>query len=187
MQQQLQRIVDSLESAPTRLRRLAARISVEAWLRRPAADAWSAVECVEHLNLTSRAYIPLLRTALIEARDLRASPPRVYKRDLIGAFMGAMIGPMRHIGKFRLMRVKTTNDFVPHVHRSSDEVVSEFLRLQGELLTITRSADGLPIDKVKIVSPFGGKMKYDAYSGLVILPRHEERHIEQAEEAAQSR
>ena len=101
--------------------------------------------------------------------------------------MGAMIGPMRHIGKFRLMRVKTTNDFVPHVHRSSDEVVSEFLPLQGELLTITRSADGLPIDKVKIVSPFGGKMKYDAYSGLVILPRHEERHIEQAEEAAQSR
>jgi hypothetical protein len=184
MQQQLQQIVDSLESAQSRLRRLADTTSVDAWARRPAPNAWSAVECVEHLNLTSRAYIPLLRSALTEARDLRVDPPRQYKRDLLGAFMGAMIGPLRHIGKLRLMPVKTTADFVPHVHRSSDEVISEFLRLQADLISMTRSAEGVAIDKVKIVSPFGRKMRYDAYSALVIIPRHEHRHIDQAELAA---
>lgn len=184
MQQQLQQITDELESAQSRLRRLSDRISVEAWTRRPAPNAWSAVECVEHLNLTSRAYIPLLRTAFAEARELRADAPRHYRRDFAGAFLGAMIGPLRHIGKFRLMRVKTTNDFVPHVHRSSDEVVSEFLRLQADLISLTRSAEGLPIDRVKIISPFGGKMRYNAFSALVIIPRHEQRHIEQAEIAA---
>jgi hypothetical protein len=184
MQQQLQQIVESLESAQSRLRRLADKIPVDAWVRRPAPNAWSAVECVEHLNLTSRAYIPLLRTAIAEARDLRAEAPREYKRDFVGAFLGAMIGPLRHIGKFRLMAVKTTDEFVPHVHRSSDEVVSEFLRLQGELVSLARSAEGLAIDKVKIVSPFGGKMRYNAYSALVIVPRHEHRHIDQAEKAA---
>jgi hypothetical protein len=184
MQQQLQQIVDSLESAQSRLRRLADTTSVDAWARRPAPNAWSAVECVEHLNLTSRAYIPLLRLALTEARDLRGDPPRHYKRDLLGAFMGAMIGPLRHIGKLRLMPVKTTADFVPRVHGSSDEVISEFLRLQADLISMTRSAEGVAIDKVKIVSPFGGKMRYDAYSALVIIPRHEHRHIDQAELAA---
>ncbi|HEY0528967.1 MAG TPA: DinB family protein, partial [Gemmatimonadaceae bacterium] len=112
MQQQLQRIVDSLESAQSRLRKLADRIPVEAWARRPAVDAWSAVECVEHLNLTSRAYVPLLRSAIAEARELRAETAREYKRDFTGAFLGAMIGPLRQVGKFRLMRVKTTDDFV---------------------------------------------------------------------------
>src|SRR5881628_3041589 len=91
MQPQLQQIVDSLEAAQSRLRRLADRISVDAWIRRPAPNAWSAVECVEHLNLTSRAYLPLLRSALTEARDLRADSARRYKRDFLGVFMGAMI------------------------------------------------------------------------------------------------
>jgi hypothetical protein len=40
---------------------------------------------------------------------------------------------------------------------------------------------------VKIVSPFGGRMKYNAYSAFVIIARHEHRHIEQAEEAAERR
>ena len=61
------------------------------------------------------------------------------------------------------------------------------MRLQAELISLTRSADGLPIDEVKIVSPFGGRMKYTAYSALVILSRHEHRHLEQAEEAAKQR
>jgi hypothetical protein len=50
---------------------------------------------------------------------------------------------------------------------------------------LVRAADGLPVDKVKIVSPFGGKMRYDAFSAFVILPRHQQRHIEQARAAAQ--
>ena len=42
-------------------------------------------------------------------------------------------------------------------------------------------SDGLAIDKVKIISPFGEKIHYSVYSTYVILPRHEERHIQQAE------
>ena len=184
MQQQLQQIVDALESAQSRLRRLADAISPEQWTRRPTPDAWSAVECIEHLNLTSRAYLPLLRTAVAEARDFRSPAPRRYKRDLRGAFLGAMIGPLRHVGKFRVMPVKTTSDFVPRVRGSSDEVVSEFVRLQADLITLTRGAEGAAIDRAKIVSPFGGRLKYNAYSALVIIPRHQLRHLEQAEEAA---
>jgi hypothetical protein len=138
---------------------------------------------VEHLNLTSRAYLPLLRDALAEARLLRAPAPKRYKRDALGWFLALMIGPLRHIGKMRLGKVKTTPDFVPHPKGSRTKVLSEFVRLQSELISLTQSADGLAIDKVRIVSPFGGKMKYDAYSALVIIPRHEHRHIQQAEEA----
>jgi hypothetical protein len=94
-----------------------------------------------------------------------------------------MIGPMRHIGKLRVGKVKTTADFVPHPRGSRTQILSEFVRLQSELISLVQSADGLAIDKVKIVSPFGGKMKYNAYSALVIIPRHEQRHIQQAKEA----
>ena len=184
MQYQLAAIIDSLEAAQSRLRALSDSLTEKRWNRKPAPERWSAAECVEHLNLTSRAYLPLLRDALAEARLLGAPAPKRYKRDALGWFLAMMIGPMRHVGKIRLGKVKTTEDFVPRHNGQRTDILSEFVRLQGELISIARAADGLAIDKVKILSPFGGRMKYDAYSALVIIPRHEHRHIQQAEEAA---
>jgi hypothetical protein len=185
MQRQLAGICESLESAQSRLRSLTDSISEQAWNKKPGPEQWSAANCVEHLNLTSEAYVPLLRDALAEARELGSSATTMhYSRDALGWFMSLMIGPMRHIGKFRIGRVKTTSDFVPRGTRSRDQLLSDFVRLQAELLTIVRNAEGLPIDRVRIVSPFGGKMRYNAYSALVIVARHQHRHLDQVEAAA---
>jgi hypothetical protein len=184
MQEQLGSLIDSLNSAQSRLRAFTDRLSDSAWNRRPAPEKWSAAECVEHLNLTSRAFVPLLRDAVAEARLSRQSPKEHYRRDPLGWFMSKMMGPMRHVGKFKVMRVKTLPPFVPKSNRSRTETLSEFVTLNAELVSLLRSADGLPIDEVKIVSPFGGRMKYNAYSAFSILARHEHRHLVQAEEAA---
>ena len=184
MQRQLEGIVQSLESAQSRLRRLTDKLPESDWTTRPASNRWSAAECVEHLNLTSRAYIPLLRDAVARAGEVRRPPKKHYRHDALGWFLSKMFGPLRHLGKFKLVRVKTTPAFVPKPGRSRTEILSDFVRRQAELISITRLADGLPIDDVKIVSPFGGRVRYSAYSALVIVSRHEHRHLEQAEEAA---
>ena len=184
MQRQLAELVDSLEKAQGRLRHLSDTISKEAWARRPGPESWSAADCVEHLNLTSSAYLPLLRDASAEARLLGPASSSRYRQDALGWFLSQMVGPMRHLGRFRIGKVKTTSDFVPRGGRSADQLVSEFVRLQSDLISLIRSADGLPLDRVKIVSPFGGRMKYNAYSALVVVARHQHRHIDQAEEAS---
>lgn len=184
MQQQLRAVSDSLETAQSRLRRLSDKISDRDFSKRPGPDRWSAAECVEHLNLTSKAYLPLLRDAIARARERGGAPQKHYRRDPLGWFMSAMIGPLHHLGKFRILRVKTTPRFVPKAGRSRSEILSDFVRLQAELAALIRSGDGLPLDGVKIVSPFGGRMKYSAYSALVIVERHQHRHLQQAEEAS---
>jgi hypothetical protein len=184
MQKQLQAVADSLESAQARLRRLSDRLSDEDWNGHPGAGRWSVSECVEHLNLTSKAYVPLLRDAVAEARDRGGARQRIYRRDPLGWFMSMMIGPRRGLGKLRMPPIKTTPKFTPMAGRSRDEILSDFVQHQAELAALVRSSDGLPIDRVKIVSPFGGRMKYSAYSALVIVARHQHRHIQQGEEAA---
>jgi hypothetical protein len=184
VQKQLARIIESLESAQSRLRRLTDKLPESNWTKRPEAEGWSAAECVEHLNLTSRAYVPLLRDALAEAKSIHRSPKKHYRRDALGWFMSQMIGPLRHVGRIPLVKVSTTPPFVPRAHRSRTEILSNFVRLQGELISLAQSADGLAIDEVKIVSPFGGRMKYNAYSALIIVSRHQHRHLDQAQEAA---
>lgn len=184
MQQQLAAIVDSLDKAQARLRRLSDSVSEEAWNRHPGPGRWSAADCVDHLNITSRAYLPLFRDALVEARQLRVGPTTHYRKDPLGWFMATMMGPMRHVGKFRFMKVKTTPPFVPKGGRTRGDLLSGFVQLQADMITLIRAADGLPLDRVKVVSPFGGRMKYSAYSGMVIVARHQHRHIDQAAAAA---
>jgi hypothetical protein len=183
VQQQLGELVDSLKAAQSRLRALTDKLSDSAWSAKPAPDRWSPAECVEHLNLTSRAYLPLLHDAVGKSRKMRGDPTTHYRRDPIGWFMSMMMAP-RHQRKVPLPRVKTTRDFVPKGERSRTEILSEFVQLQGALISLIQSADGLLIDKFKIVSPFGGKVKYNTYSALVIVARHEHRHLQQAEEAS---
>lgn len=184
MQEQLATVVDSLEGAQSRLRVLSDDLSEKEWTKRPEPTRWSAADCVEHLNITSAAYLPLLRDAVASARELHAPPSRHYRRDALGWFMSMMIGPMRHIGKARIGRIKTTPDFVPRGNKSRQSLLSEFVKLQADLVTLIRNADGLPLDRVKIVSPFGGRMRYNAYSAIVIVARHQHRHLDQATEAA---
>ena len=61
--------------------------------------------------------------------------------------------------------------------------MAEFDRLQAEQIALTRASEGLPIDRVKMSSPFNASVRYSILSALSILPRHQHRHLWQAEQA----
>lgn len=178
MQGQLAAIVEDYESAQRRLDSLVEGLTEEQWSATVHPTRWSAAQCVEHLNLTSRAFIPPIREAIDKARTLGGKPPERYRFDFAGWMIWRASGPKRGLGKLR-----TTAPFVPRGELTRERVTEEFARLQKEQIELVKSADGLPLGKVKIASPFNPKLHYNAYSALSILPRHEHRHIQQAEHA----
>ncbi len=180
MQRQLAEIIDELQHAQSRLELLADEVSDERWLLRTHSDRWSPGECIAHLNLTSAAYVPRLRKAIAQARQLEPVSATRYRRDPAGWFLSVMIGPLPAVGKMKIGRVRTPAPFVPSGNLPKQLVVSEFKRLQDELVGIVGEGDGLAIDGVFIKSPFGEKIRYNCYSAFVILPRHQERHLDQA-------
>jgi hypothetical protein len=180
MQSQIARIIEELDHAQAGFDGLADTVPEDRWNKRSDPSRWSVAECVAHLNLTSEAYLPRIRKAIEEARQLPRSGNRAYRRDPLGWFFGMMFGRLPSIGKFRIGRVKTTPAFVPSGNLPKQQLVAEFRRLQAELAKMARECDGLAIDKVHIVSPFGEKIRYNCYSAFVLLHRHQERHIQQA-------
>ena len=48
------------------------------------------------------------------------------------------------------------------------------------------TARGFAIYRVKLVSPFAEKMKYNAYSAFVLITAHNRRHLWQAAQALRS-
>jgi hypothetical protein len=163
---QLEAIAADVEAATTRLHALEGRLSDEAWRRRPAAESWSPAECVAHLNLTTQAMLPRFRAALDEARRLGRSTGGRYRRDLFGWLIARSLKP------------------VPAGSQPAPELIADFDRLHRDLLALIREADGLPLDRVKMTSPFNERVKYNLYSALAINAVHDHRHLLQAERAA---
>ena len=177
MNPQLQAVVDELEDAQDRLRSLVLAVPEEWWPRRPDHRRWSAAECVAHVNLTSAAYVPLLHEGIATGQRTDGSRPIRYRRDPIGWLLWKMAGPPVRF------RVNTTAPFVPHGTEAPGRLVDEFHRLQGQQVGCVREADGLPLGRIRITSPFDARITYNLFACLTILPRHQHRHLWQAEQA----
>jgi hypothetical protein len=176
MHPQLQVVADELAGAQARLHRLADSTSAEHWSSRADPDRWSAGECVAHLNLTALAFLPLIRRALEQAAAIGGGAPARYHRNLTGWMLWRSAGPPVRF------RVRTTAPFVPTGTEPLSRLLSAFDRLQADQLECVAQAEGRPIHRVTITSPFDPRLRYNLYACLTILPRHQERHLWQAEQ-----
>lgn len=178
MDPQLHEIVHDLQAVEQRLRRLHGWLPRHGWSQRPSPGQWSPAECVAHLNLTSQAVLPRLRDGLREAgmhADRSASP---YRRDIVGWLIWTLIAPSNRL------RTRTVQAFVPSGDESPEGAIAEFALLQAAVIACVREAEGLPIDRVTLRSPFDGRVKCNLYAALTLIPRHQLRHALQAERAA---
>ncbi len=178
MHEQLTAILASFDDASRRLHALTDRLTPDQAAERRDQQRWSIAENIVHLNLTSEAFLPRIEEALTEAGRLGKVPAGYrYRRDFFGWLLSMLVGPQWRIARKRLGSVKTPPAFVPEAAGSFDHTVAEFDRLQGRLVALVRAADGLPLDRVRIVSPFDARVRYNLYSTFEIIPRHELRHI----------
>jgi hypothetical protein len=122
--------------------------------------------------------LPLLDAGLREAAESANRSAPTYRRDVIGWLIWKLIAPANGL------RTRTLPAFVPSHEESLETVMADFEHLQSEILARVRAADGLPIDRVTLRSPFDAQVKCNLYSALTLIPRHQHRHALQAERAA---
>lgn len=145
---------------------------------RPDASSWSAAECISHLSISTEMFLPVLQSALDDARKrglvAKERPP---KMDLLGRILRWFLEPPIR------QRVKTTAPFVPRSVRAKAEAFGEFASLQSKLAELLAAARGIDLARVKIVSPFDKRVRYNLYSAFRIVVAHQRRHLWQAEQA----
>lgn len=173
MHPQLEEIVEEFRGASSKLDSLCSSLTMEQWARRPVPQRWSPAECVAHLNLTGEAFLPRIHEALADALPADGQPR--YRRDLFGWLLWKTLPPPVRF------RTKTAAPFVPKADDDPDTIIARFHDLQREQIELVRKCDGFRIDRVKIASPFDARVRYNLFSALSILPRHQQRHLWQAE------
>ena len=168
------------EDASRQARAVVEGLSEEEMTHRPQPGRWSVAECLVHLSLTSRAYLPILSSALDGARQQRLFGDGRFKMDIKGRLLKWIIEPPP---KFR---VRAPENFQPLEVGSPQEVLPTFLALQEQLEASVEQSAGLALDKVKITSPFDRRVRYNLLSCFNLLAAHERRHLWQAEQVRKS-
>ena len=172
---QLEALEAELDEATARAHRLAESLGSDGWTRRPAPERWSPGEQIVHLNLSSQAYLPLLRDALAQGRERGLTGEGPFRRDFFGWLLARMIEPPVRI------RTRTSAPFIPQALAPQNEVMGEFDRLQEELKALLGELSGLALDRIDVTSPFDARVRYNVWSALRLIPAHQRHHLWLAE------
>jgi hypothetical protein len=145
---------------------------------RPRPKAWSALDCVEHMNLFYDDYLPRVEAAV---RDGTASATSTYTPGFFGKMM--IKGQRPQQGK-RRMKIKTFKKMTPHTDdKPSEPVFAAFLRHHTHLEELLAQAAPLDWNRTKVASAIGPVLRFKLGDCFRLLLAHTERHLLQAHEA----
>ena len=153
---------------------LVAPLSEEQFTWRPAPDAWSVAQCIDHLNVTARLFLPQLDESIAEAtrRGLYGDGP--FDHDLVGRFFVRTMEPPARL------KIKAPTSFQP-AQRSRSEIMAAFRAYQVQFVDRLRQASGLDLRRAKVYSPASAWIKMSLNSGFALMAAHERRHLWQAQ------
>lgn len=173
----LESVEQELEEASRRARKLVDGTEARLFTVRPNPRSWSAAECLSHLSISTEMFLPVLRKAIEDGRAKGLKGGSTPKMDLMGRVLRWFLEPPIH------SRVKTTAPFVPRSVRAKSEALAEFTTFQQQLKALIRETRELDPSKMKVVSPFDKRVKYNVFSAFRIITAHQRRHLWQAEQA----
>ena len=167
--------------AQRRLHALADATSDDAFNRKPGPKAWSAGECVVHLNKMAKGYLPVFEGAVA------GDPPRGQGPFEYGwvsrRFIDAVRPGARPIPTARAMKPPASDDA-----RQSDvdraRALERFDKDVARYVAVVEAADGLDLGRIKVRSPFLPILKLPLGAFLDAMGQHCLRHVGQAERAA---
>ena len=146
----------------------------------PAPGAWSVAECLEHLNVTARLYLPNLDEGIADAirRGLYAEGPFTY--NWIGRFIaGSQEPPAR-------FKFKAPKPFHPAPNRSRHDIMAAFRAYQVQYIDRLRQANGLDLARSRTSSPAAAWLRIPLGAGFAAMTAHERRHLAQARRVLQA-
>lgn len=148
--------------------------SLESLNQRESADSWSALECVQHLNLYGRFYIPELTRRLDHAGTSK-SPKQFFKSGWLGNYFANSMLP-----KEKLNKMKTFKEMNP-IHSQLDlSVIDEFIDQQQQMLRLLERGKTTDLTRTKVSISISKWIKLRLGDTFRFVIYHNMRHIQQA-------
>ena len=141
---------------------------------RPGTGGWSVAQCIDHLNVSARVYLPKLDEGIANA----------IRQGMYGE------GPFRYNALGRLfvwtqqpttkMKYKAVKALQPSPARRKQDALAAFRAYQVQYVDRLRQGNGLDLARARVQSPVVSLLRLPLGSGFALVVAHEQRHLQQA-------
>jgi hypothetical protein len=138
-------------------------------------QSWSILECLEHLNLYGRFYLPQMALKIMQAP---AKPDPVFRSGFLGDYFAKSMLP-----KEKLNKMKTFKDKNPLNALLDISVLNVCLLQQKELLDLLNQSRQVNLNTVKIETSLSSLLRFRLGDTFRFIINHILRHLRQAERA----
>lgn len=172
---ELQQITDSAIVITKKFKAL----SLDALNAPPAPQAWSILQCLEHLNLYGDFYLPEMEKQILQAEKSGLA------LSFQSGFLGNYFASLMRAKQGKIKKMKSPKDKAPASQNLSITTLDRFLKQQDLLHSLLLQAKQVNLTKTKASISLSKWIKLRLGDTFRFYVYHIERHIGQAERAAQ--
>ena len=147
--------------------------SIDDLNKRDHPDAWSAFECIAHLNIYGDFYIPEITKKIAQSGN--KIPSTVFKSGILGNYFVKMVGPLDASKK-----MKTLSSANPLGSALNISTLHKFDKQQSAILEILKNAATVNLNKTRTGISIAPWIKIKLGDTLRVVILHNQRHMEQA-------
>lgn len=149
----------------------------------PAPGAWSALDCISHLNLAMDVTLKEIDRRMDQALAKGQKPNENYRPGFLGQRFARLLAPKD--GDVR-RRIKTGKRFQPQVIQGDEHSILDGFRTRiDHLVKQAEASRKVNLNRCRVNSNFGPIIKFKLGDTFPIVLAHNERHIFQARKALQ--
>jgi hypothetical protein len=170
----LRELVLQFDEASREARRIAEGLSDQQFNWRPRSGRWSIAECFAHLNIVGSEMLPVIDSAVAEARSRGWYSNAPFKPRLLGRWLlRATEPPARH-------KRRSREEYLPSGDQPVKEGLPALLDLNELVASRAQAANGLDLSRPRVEAPVGTIFRISLFELLLFLGAHTRRHLRQA-------
>ena len=146
-------------------------ISEKTLNRKANSDSWSALECLEHLNLYGDFYINEIKESIENSKFKNSSD--LFKSGILGNYFAKSMLP-----KEKLNTMKTFKDKNPNGSSLTKGTIDRFLSQQQAYLVLLNKSNHVDLNKTKTSISISTWIKLKLGDTFRVVIYHHQRHLE---------
>jgi hypothetical protein len=148
--------------------------------QQPAPGAWSAMQCLGHLNAYGDYYLPAIQKAIAVAKQKGKTASAIFKPGWLGNYFTNLMMPNEQ--GVPTKKMKAPKNYITTNEGDSDCTIAKFIDQQEKMLLLLEEAKQVNLN-IRIPISIAKFIQLKLGDVFMFLIAHSLRHVKQAERA----
>ncbi|MGB5287494.1 MAG: DinB family protein [Ignavibacteriaceae bacterium] len=140
---------------------------------KPSFEIWSVGECINHIIRTNQLYLAKIEK-FVKPLPTGSEKDYLYSQSFMGKMITKAVDPA-NVKKFKTFKV-----FIPHKSAVRKTIVEDYVNLSKQFIEQINKILCIDLKKIRLSSPANILVRINLGDVLIIVPKHDERHLNQA-------